>query len=88
MTPDRLILERACAALAALVRQEYPDTYSLAEIAETWGEGVTPEQVDALRVLDAEPRVTLRVWADPTKHRSRRLIPTLRGAGVPGGRAL
>lgn len=47
-------LERACAALATLVRKEYPDRCSLAEIAETWGEGITPEQVEALRVLDGE----------------------------------
>ena len=53
---DRLVLlERACAALATLVRQEYPDAYTLAEIAETWGEGITPEQVTALAELGAEP---------------------------------
>lgn len=46
-------LEAACAALASLVRQEYPDGYSLAEIASTWGDGtITPEQIEALRELE------------------------------------
>jgi hypothetical protein len=44
--------ERAADALASLVRAEYPLHYSLAEIAETWGEGVSPEQIDALRRLE------------------------------------
>lgn len=52
--PMLVVLERACAALAALVREEYPDGHTLAEIADIWGIGVvTPEQVDALRILEA-----------------------------------
>jgi hypothetical protein len=35
-----------------LVRTEYGDKYSLAEIAETWGEGISEEQVEALRSLE------------------------------------
>ena len=50
----RVLLERACAALASMVRQEYPESYSLAEIAATWGEGITPEQIEALQLLDSE----------------------------------
>ncbi len=57
--PDRtatsrhfIVLERACAALASLVRSEFGEQYTLAQIAETWGEGITPEQVSALRSLD------------------------------------
>jgi hypothetical protein len=47
-----VILERACSALAALVRKEYPDDYSLADIADIWGDA-TPEQVEALNLLEA-----------------------------------
>jgi hypothetical protein len=36
-------------ALAKLVRAEYPSTYSLAQIAETWGEGLTDDERAALR---------------------------------------
>ena len=45
-------LERACAALASLVRSEYGERYTLDEIAELWGEGITPDEVAALRVLE------------------------------------
>lgn len=47
-----VLLERACTALAALVRDEFPDDYSLSECAYTWGDGITPEQIDAIRVLE------------------------------------
>lgn len=50
-----ILLERACSALASLVRDEYPDHYTLAEIADTWGVNITPEQVEALRVMNREP---------------------------------
>lgn len=45
--------ERACSALTALVRVEFGQKYSLVEIAETWGEGITAEQIEALRVLES-----------------------------------
>ncbi len=40
--------------LVRLVRAEYPDSLTLAEIAETWGpgEGLTPDQVRAVAALD------------------------------------
>jgi hypothetical protein len=50
MTADRMKL--ACMALASVVRAEYGPRYTLAEIANTWGECVTTEQVDALRQLE------------------------------------
>jgi hypothetical protein len=43
-----VLLERACAALASLVRQEFPSDLSLAEIADTWGENLSVEQIEAL----------------------------------------
>jgi hypothetical protein len=61
-TSPLVLLERACAALSSLVRAEYGEKYTLAEIAETWGEGITPEQVEALRLLEdgsAEPGLEL-----------------------------
>jgi hypothetical protein len=48
-------LERACAALAVLVREEYPDK-PLAEIARIWGSGITPEQIEALELLESDKR--------------------------------
>src|SRR5947199_5257765 len=49
----KVLLERACAALTQLVRQEFPDV-SLADIAATWGESISDEQIEALRQLDVE----------------------------------
>lgn len=46
--------ERACSALASLVRAEYPTGLTLAEIALTWGEGISPEQIDALVCLESQ----------------------------------
>lgn len=48
--------ERACSALASLVREEFPTTYSLAEIAKKWAPGVTSEQVEALAKLEGQPK--------------------------------
>ena len=50
------MLEAGYRALAGLVRAEYPDRLTLAAIAATWGDGITDEQVDALRVLEAQER--------------------------------
>lgn len=49
-------LELAVAALAALVREEYPSDLSLAEIARRWGHGLTTEHLAALAALDTEMR--------------------------------
>jgi hypothetical protein len=42
-------LRLAAEALAALVRNEYPSEYTLTEIASTWGEGISDEQIEGLR---------------------------------------
>jgi hypothetical protein len=47
-------LEAAYQALAQLVRDEYREGYTLAEIADTWGNGITPEQVEALRAIETQ----------------------------------
>ncbi len=47
-----VVLARACKALASLVRSEYGDRHSLACIAETWGEGISPVQLAALHELE------------------------------------
>jgi hypothetical protein len=49
------VAEDAAWALAHLVRTEYPEGYTLTEIAETWGlnEGLTPEEVEAIRAFEA-----------------------------------
>jgi len=50
----------ALSALASLVRREFPPGYTLAEIAATWGDGATPEAIEALRRLEAaEPLLGL-----------------------------
>ncbi len=49
-------MERACAGLAILVRGEYPPDLTLAEIAQTWGDGVSQEQIEALGLFEAEWR--------------------------------
>lgn len=36
-------------ALAKLVKAEYPDDLTLHEIAATWGEGLTADELEALR---------------------------------------
>ena len=43
----------AAEALAALVREDYPNDLRLSEIARTWANGLTPEQIDALRSVEA-----------------------------------
>lgn len=42
----------AASVLAALVRDEYPSEYTLAEIASTWG-NANPEQLAALERVEA-----------------------------------
>lgn len=41
-------LVEAARALIAVVRAEYGDRWSLAYIAGTWGDGATPDQLEAL----------------------------------------
>lgn len=48
----------AATALAELVQAEYPDCYSLHQIAEVWGEKQSAAVLAALR--RAEPRLGLR----------------------------
>lgn len=50
--PDPALLE-AARALVAIVRAEYGDRWPLAYIAGTWGEGVTPDQLEALAHLES-----------------------------------
>ena len=45
--------EQAAHALAQLVRDEYGADLTLAYIAQTWGVGITDEQVSALVALEA-----------------------------------
>jgi hypothetical protein len=45
-------LRLAHAALTKLVMAEYPENYSLAEIGYTWGEGLPPEEIAALKRLE------------------------------------
>lgn len=55
MKGDRMplwMLERALDALVQLVRQEYPQHLSLEEIAQTWGERLSPEQIEALGYVE------------------------------------
>lgn len=62
--------EAAFAALATLVRDEYPEGYSLAEIAERWGSSleISPEQIAALRSLESlAPEVLDRVVQETSK---------------------
>jgi hypothetical protein len=47
-------LEKANGVLQRMVREEYPDGFSLAEIASTWG-NATPEEIAALAGVPAEP---------------------------------
>ena len=46
------LLASACSALAAIVRAEYGDRYSLTEIAATWGEGIPAGEIAALEVVE------------------------------------
>jgi hypothetical protein len=48
-----IMLERACAALASLVRAEYGEHHALSYVAATWGEVISAEQVEALRALES-----------------------------------
>jgi hypothetical protein len=57
-------LEAAVVALSSLVRDEYPEGYSLAEIARTWG-NATPAQLEALRVVDLRQAKWGIHFADP-----------------------
>jgi hypothetical protein len=47
----------ACAALASLVRQEYPEGRTLPEIAKRWGTKISDDQIEALAWLDAQSSV-------------------------------
>lgn len=68
MCREQVLLERACAALAMLVRVEFGDRYSLSYIADTWGEGITPEQLAALRQLEDESfETSLKLFNDSAK---------------------
>lgn len=51
MTPTIAELLLACEALAAIVREEYPSRYSLAEIVSVWGDA-NPDQQQAVKVLE------------------------------------
>lgn len=53
MTGDNPQID-ALRGLARLVRAEYPEDHSLAEIAGIWGcgEGVTPDEVEAIRAIE------------------------------------
>lgn len=64
-----VLLERACSALASLVRVEYGDKYPLSYIADIWGGGgITPEQLAALRQLEEEsPEAGLELFDNPAK---------------------
>jgi hypothetical protein len=75
-TPRDVLLARACDALATLVRDEYPDL-PLAEIAETWGDQVTPEQVEALVWLEAHPGGALEVNLDELIENNQRMAHEL-----------
>jgi hypothetical protein len=49
---ERDSLEKACEALAILVREEYPRDMPLSSIAFTWGHHMTPQHLDALEAFD------------------------------------
>lgn len=44
----------ALSALVKLVRQEYPERLPLVEIAATWGDGISEQEIAALAILDAQ----------------------------------
>jgi hypothetical protein len=46
-------LLEAARALVTVVRSEYGDRWTLAYIAGTWGEGVTPGQLEAVAYMEA-----------------------------------
>jgi hypothetical protein len=50
---ERKLLLDACRALARLVYEEYPEKYTLEEIARTWLNGVRDAELTALRRLPA-----------------------------------
>jgi hypothetical protein len=55
--PAKDDLLRACRALARLVKDEYPDGYSLSEIAATWGPGLILQDPLSQKDIDAIARV-------------------------------
>jgi hypothetical protein len=67
--PDALTWERGFAALASLVRQEFGERYNLVEIATTWGEQVTPEEIEALRELERFGEAGDKLIDNPTERR-------------------
>jgi hypothetical protein len=67
-----VILERACAALAAVVREEWGDKHPLSYIAETeGGPWITPEQVAALRQIEDDATYPKEPHRDPEQIRGR-----------------
>lgn len=56
MSSDRAQSLLAIEALVSLVRAEYPDDLSLAEIARRWGDGLSPDHRAALARLDSHLR--------------------------------
>lgn len=57
----------ATEALAVLVREDYPPDLRLSEIARTWGIGLTPDHLAALRSVESDlpTEVGLRFREDP-----------------------
>lgn len=51
--PSKCELLLACEALAALVRDEYPRGYALAEIVSTWG-SASAEQIAAIAAIETQ----------------------------------
>lgn len=53
VSPGSEELLKAARVLAALVREEYPDRYTLSEIASTWTPaGTTEDEIQALRAVE------------------------------------
>jgi hypothetical protein len=71
-----LLLRATLDALIWLVRNEYPQDYSLADIGATWGEGFTDAMLAGLSALDGgtaeflDRTVENRVAQKPEIHRS------------------
>lgn len=53
----------ACIALAVMLRDEYPEDRSLAEIARVWGTDLTEDHVRALEAVEAAIRADRDVVA-------------------------
>jgi hypothetical protein len=47
-----LMLSRACVALARTVNVDRPAAYSYSEYADTFAEGLTPVELEALRTIE------------------------------------